>query len=75
MNAILRVTLYDMYLFLVLALLLLQSGDIELNPDPRNAVYDLSILHFNRRILRNKIEFTDDNFDVLCFTEIHFGFK
>lgn len=54
-------------------LLLIQAGDIEINPGPENN-YDLSILHLNIRSIRNKIDYIVDNFldfNILCFTETH----
>ena len=73
-NSILRTSFYNIQFGLVLFLLLLQCGDIEVNPGPVNATYDVSILHLNIRSIRNKMEFIAENFldfDSLCFTETH----
>ena len=59
-------------LFIIL-MVLLQAGDIELNPGPET-IHDLSILHLNIRSIRNKVEYIVDNFldfQILCFTETH----
>ena len=54
-------------------MVLLQAGDIELNPGPET-IHDLSVLHLNIRSIRNKVEYIVDNFldfQILCFTETH----
>ena len=54
-------------------MVLLQAGDIELNPGPET-LHDLSLLHLNIRSIRNKVEYIVDNFldfQILCFTETH----
>ena len=58
---------------IILLLLLLEAGDIELNPGPENN-YCITGLHCNIRSIRNKLDFIIDNFlenDFLCFTETH----
>ena len=57
-------------------LLVLMSGDVEINPGPSTTAdtQSISVLHLNIRSLRNKIEFIKDHFieyDILCFTETH----
>ena len=58
-----------------LLLLLLRSGDIELNAGPSHVTpreCNLSIFHQNIRSIRNKFEYIRDNFldfDIICFTE------
>jgi len=57
----------------ILICLLLEAGDIELNPGPENS-HCLIGLHCNIRSIRNKINFIINNFlenDLLCFTETH----
>ena len=61
-----------------LCLLVLMSGDVELNPGPIMAdtqhIGALSLIHLNIRSIRNKFDFVTDNFldfDILCFTESH----
>lgn len=54
--------------------LLLQSGDVEVNPGPDTQQSALAICHLNIRSIRNKFEFiltTLIDFDILCFTETH----
>ena len=63
----------NLQFLLVMILLLLEAGDVEINPGPipENT---LSALHLNIRSIRNKIEYLRDNFtdfDILCFTETH----
>jgi hypothetical protein len=59
----------------IIILLLLQAGDIEVNPGPDNqSLNSLSILHCNIRSIRHKMDFIRDNFsdfDIVCFTETH----
>ena len=62
----------------VLCLLVLISGDVELNPGPTMTdtqhIGALSLMHLNIRSIRNKFDFITDNFldfDILCFTESH----
>jgi len=63
--------------FLVLLLLILQAGDVEMNPGPVNINQHencLSIIHCNIRSIRQKLDYIRDNFtdfDILCFTETH----
>ena len=51
------------------------SGDVETNPGPDNLrEHCVSILHYNIRSIRNKLEYIVDyfcDFDCLCFTETH----
>ena len=57
---------------IVLILLLLEAGDIEMNPGPDIIYSSLSILHRNIRSIRNKFDYITENFldfDILCFTE------
>ena len=62
----------------VIALLLLLSGDVELNPGPDFDTNDdlgaLSLIHLNIRSIRHKLDYifeTLSDYDILCFTEIH----
>lgn len=56
-------------------LLVLLSGDVELNPGPNtNSEHNISIMHCNIRSIRNKIEYVLNkfcDFDCLCFMETH----
>ena len=57
---------------IVLILLLLEAGDIEMNPGADTINSFLSILHSNIRSIRNKFDYVTENFldfDILCFTE------
>ena len=60
----------------IIWLLILQAGDVELNPGPNvsDRTSLLSLLHCNIRSIRNKLNFIRDeflDFNVLCFTETH----
>ena len=58
-------------------MLVLLSGDIELNPGTDLNDGSVSILHCNTRSIRNKLEYIRDNFldfEILCFTETHLDF-
>lgn len=58
----------------IIAMLLLLSGDIEMNPGPIQADSSLSILHLNIRSIRHKLKYifeTLSDHDILCFTESH----
>ena len=58
-------------------MLVLLSGDIELNPGPDLNDGSVSILHCNTRSIRNKLDYIGDNFldfEILCFTETHLDF-
>ena len=46
----------NLYFKVVLIVLLLESGDIEINPGPYNINNYLSILHSNIRSIRNKCD-------------------
>ena len=64
----------SLYFKIVLILLLLEAGDIEMNPGPNIINNSLSILHSNIRSIRNKLDYITENFldfDILCFTESH----
>ena len=64
----------SLYFKIVLILLLLEAGDIEMNPGPNIINYSLSVLHSNIRSIRNKVDYITENFldfDILCFTESH----
>lgn len=53
-------------------LLLLISGDIELNPGPINSSDTLSVIHVNARSLRNKIDLFEaecNDFDIVTVSE------
>ena len=63
----------NLYFKIVLILLLLEAGDIEMNPGPDTINSSLSILHSNIRSIRNKLDYITENFldfDILSFTEI-----
>lgn len=63
--------LYLYYIFCPNRMLLLLSGDVEVNPGPSQNS-SLSILHQNIRSIRFKIDYICNNFvdfDILCFTE------
>ena len=45
----------NLYFKIVIILLLLETGDIELNPGPDTSNSSLSILHSNSRSIRNKL--------------------
>ena len=72
---VLKESLYNAYFTILLLLLLLQSGDIEINPGPSTLNHgSLSILHSNIRSTRNKLDFVKDfffDFNILYFTETH----
>ena len=60
----------------LVSLLIILSGDIELNPGPDDTLreYCVSVLHCNMRSIRNQLEYIIGNFcdfDCLCFTETH----
>ena len=62
----------------VIALLLLLSGDVELNPGPDFDTNDdlgaLSLIHLNIRSIRHKLDYifkTLSDYGILCFTESH----
>ena len=62
---------------LTIFMLVLLSGDIELNPGPDLNDGSVSILHCNTRSIRNKLDYIRDNFldfEILCFTETHLDF-
>ena len=65
----------DQYLqFSLTYLLLILSGDIELNPGPQFLGHSLAVLHINIRSIRHKLEYIKEqflDFDILCFTETH----
>lgn len=67
-----KMVLIENFYFIIIHLLLILSGDVEVNPGPQIFKHSLSILHNNIRSLRNKIDYIKDNyldFDILCFTE------
>ena len=64
----------SLYFKIVLILLLLEAGDIEMNPGPNIINNSLSILHSIIRSIRNKLDCITEiflDFDILCFTESH----
>ena len=68
-------SIYNIETSIMVWLLLILSGDIEMNPGPDNIYeHSVSILHSNIRSIRNKIDYIIDNFsdfECLCFTETH----
>ena len=60
---------------LILVLLLLQSGDVEVNPGPASSDHgSLSIIHSNIRSVRNKLDYIKEqflDFNIICLTETH----
>lgn len=59
---------------LTILLLVLLSGDVELNPGPEETESCIFILHCNIRSIRNKLEYIRDcflDFEILCFTGTH----
>ena len=70
-------SIYNIETSIIVWLLLLLSGDIELNPGPditRDREHSVSNLHCNIRSIRNKLDYIIDNFcdfECLCFTETH----
>ena len=68
-------SIYNIEVSIIVWLLLLLSGDIELNPGPDIIPeHSVSILHCNIRSIRNKLDYIIDNFcdfECLCFTETH----
>ena len=59
---------------LLLLFLILEAGDVEMNPGPNTTEHSLSIIHSNIRSIRNKFDFITEyflDFDILCFTETH----
>lgn len=69
-----KMVLIENFYFIIIHLLLILSGDVEVNPGPQIFKHSLSILHNNIRSLRNKMDYIKDNyldFDILCFTETH----
>ena len=60
--------------FYLIQLLLIISGDVEINPGPSDTPHCLSVLHSSIRRIRNKVNYIKDiflEFNVLCFTETH----
>lgn len=58
----------------VVCLLVILAGDVETNPGPATAEQSVSLLHFNIRSIRHKLDYVKTNFldfDILCFTETH----
>ena len=75
-NSYMQSSILNLEFALVIFLLVLMSGDVEINPGPSttDGTRSISVLHLNIRSLRNKIEFIKDHFieyDILCFTETH----
>ena len=61
---------YNLNFKMVLIILLLESGDSEMNPGPNKINTSLSILHRNIRRIRNKFVYLTESFldfDILCF--------
>ena len=59
---------------LLLLFLILEAGDVEMNPGPNTTEHSLLIMHSNIRSIRNKFDFITEyclDFDILCFTETH----
>ena len=68
---------FNLQTTLTILMLVLLSGDIELNPGPDLNDGSVSILHCNTRSIRNKLDYIRDNFldfEILCFTETHLDF-
>ena len=67
--------LFNTYFMLILVLLLLQSGDVEVNPGPASSDHgSLSIIHSNIRSVRNKLDYIKEqflDFNIICLTETH----
>ena len=64
---------FNLYFNIVL-FLLLESGDIEMNPGSNNIYNSLSVLHSNIRSIRNKFDYLTENildFYILCLSESH----
>ena len=64
----------NLYFEIVLILLLLEAGDIEMNPGPEIINSSLSILHSNIISMHSTLDYTTENFldfDTLYFTESH----
>ena len=58
----------------LVCILVILVGDVETNPGPATAEQSVSLLHFNIRSIRNKLDYVKTNFldfDILCFTETH----
>lgn len=76
---VLTSSILNIHCGILVALLVIMSGDVELNPGPiskstTNTNDSLSILHLNIRGIRNKLNYIMAellDFDVLCFTETH----
>lgn len=74
LNRYLILSVNNLQTSLMVALLVLLSGDVETNPGPPTAEHSVSLFHCNIRSIRNKLDFVKDNFldfDILCFTETH----
>ena len=67
--------LFNTHFMLILVLLLLQSGDVEVNPGPASSDHgSLSIIHSNIRSVRNKLDYIKEqflDFNIICLTETH----
>ena len=67
--------LFNTHFMLILVLLLLQSGDVEINPGPAAPYHgSLSILHSNIRSVRNMLDYIKEqffDFNIICLTETH----
>ena len=67
--------LFNTHFMLFLVLLLLQSGDVEVNPGPASSDHgSLSIIHSNIRSVRNKLDYIKEqflDFNIICLTETH----
>ena len=66
--------LHECFYYILIQLLLIISGDVEINPGPNDTPHCLSVLSSNIRSIRNKLNYIKDNFlefNVLCFTETH----
>ena len=66
--------LNECFYCILIQLLLIISGDVEINPGPIELPHCLSVLHSKIRSIRNKPNYIKDNFlefSVLCFMETH----
>ena len=84
-----HLTLFELFeLTIVLSLLLIRSGDIELNPGPNNPNNDsesldeslilnyFSIVHYNIQSISSKVDLIGSelrNFNIICLTETWLG--
>lgn len=77
LSKVVQESLFISYIFQIIHVLLILSGDVETNPGPEHlhvTQFTLDIFHLNVRSIRNKFDqFLSlvSDYDILCFTESH----